>query len=236
MKGAKAPRWSCMWYCKNAACWGLDDTLQSDDLLCYWDILYLHSWFEVCSMHIMTYNILSSFSALWSSIFPCRQLVLQKTFSDGALAEILVMATLQTNDWQKLTLRKFRKSFVDRDSSWKGLTLASRCCCHSNVWHQKPLEGHEPDIVLNAIWRLTVHKHPSWFRIDRTNKTLRWFRGVDALVTQHGFCILVYGITSRPLRHGHWQRLPTHPGNPRFASIDLGGIQQTFSITNVMQV
>lgn len=26
-------------------------------------------------------------------------------------------------------------------SSWKGLTLATRCCCHSNVWHQKPFGG-----------------------------------------------------------------------------------------------
>lgn len=104
----------------------------------------------------------------------------------------------------------------------KGLTLATRRCCDSNVWHQKPLEGHEPDIVLNAIWRLTVHKHPSWFRIDRRNKILRWFRGVDALVTQTWFCSSTL-VTSRPLGHGHWQRLPTRPDIPRFASIWFRG-------------
>ena len=148
---------------------------------CYTSIADLRYAVRIYNIHTV---ILQHLQRFWIINFPLRQLVLQKTFSDGALAEILVMATLQTNDWQRPTLRKFRKSFVDRDILWKGLTLATRRCCDSNAWHQKPLEGHEPDIVLNAIWRLTVHKHPSWFRIDRRNKVLRWFRGVDALVTR----------------------------------------------------
>ncbi len=165
-------------------------------------------------------SVLSSISAFGSSIFPCRQLVLQKTFSDGTLAWSAKGATLR-----KFGVHRLLTGTPHMLHVWNIylhlVNFYGKCreilCKIFHTWAPSGCWNCWPRCWSSRYCDTITHHggtHLGWL-IDQMNKTLRWPRGVDAVVTHTWLSSSTLGLSALTAL----TTFANTTGYPRFTSI-----------------